>query len=228
MQVPGSAAKIRAVNTTEEAVANSAGAVQLGDNLFVRGGRSAEVKTVVDGMPVADAFGRAPLDSTAMFSLEVFEIRADRLKALRKEESSSIHVIDVTCQDLRLPRLEVTLASEEEILVRDGSFLLTVTFRNRSSEPIRIPAPGALTPDNVDLLAIGAGGAEQRIGKGRFRGKTMELAPGATVTRRLILPVSALGRLMSEEAVELVLRGERWNTTDSKRLRLWLRDGDVR
>jgi hypothetical protein len=137
-------------------------------------------------------------------------------------------VIDVTCQDLRLPRLEVTLASEEEILVRDGSFLLTVTFRNRSSEPIRIPAPGALTPDNVDLLAIGAGGAEQRIGKGRFRGKTMELAPGATVTRRLILPVSALGRLMSEEAVELVLRGERWNTTDSKRLRLWLRDGDVR
>jgi outer membrane receptor protein involved in Fe transport len=48
--------KIRAINTTEEAIATQAGVVQLGDNLFVRGGRSSEVKTVVDGMPVSDAF----------------------------------------------------------------------------------------------------------------------------------------------------------------------------
>lgn len=48
--------KIRAINTTEEAIATQAGVVKLGDNLFVRGGRSSEVKTVVDGMPVSDAF----------------------------------------------------------------------------------------------------------------------------------------------------------------------------
>lgn len=48
--------KIRAINTTEEAIATQAGVVQLGDNLFVRGGRSTEIKTVVDGMPVSDAF----------------------------------------------------------------------------------------------------------------------------------------------------------------------------
>jgi len=48
--------KIRAINTTEEAIATQAGVVQLGDQLFVRGGRSNEVKTVVDGMPVSDAF----------------------------------------------------------------------------------------------------------------------------------------------------------------------------
>ncbi|MCA9751754.1 MAG: TonB-dependent receptor, partial [Gemmatimonadetes bacterium] len=48
--------KIRAINTTEEAIATQAGVVQLGDALFVRGGRSTEVKTVVDGMPVSDAF----------------------------------------------------------------------------------------------------------------------------------------------------------------------------
>ncbi|NNE44002.1 MAG: TonB-dependent receptor, partial [Gemmatimonadetes bacterium] len=48
--------KIRAINTTEEAIATQAGVVQLGDQFFVRGGRSSEVKTVVDGMPVSDAF----------------------------------------------------------------------------------------------------------------------------------------------------------------------------
>ncbi len=48
--------KIRAINTTAEAIATQAGVTQLGDNLYVRGGRSAEVKTVVDGMPVSDAF----------------------------------------------------------------------------------------------------------------------------------------------------------------------------
>ena len=50
------ASKIRAINTTEEAIATQAGVVQLGDQFFVRGGRSTEVKTVVDGMPVSDAF----------------------------------------------------------------------------------------------------------------------------------------------------------------------------
>jgi outer membrane receptor protein involved in Fe transport len=50
------ASKIRAINTTEEAIATQAGVVQLGDQFFVRGGRSSEVKTVVDGMPVSDAF----------------------------------------------------------------------------------------------------------------------------------------------------------------------------
>lgn len=49
-------AKIRAINTTEEAIATQAGVVQLGNDFFVRGGRSGEVKTVVDGMPVSDAF----------------------------------------------------------------------------------------------------------------------------------------------------------------------------
>ncbi|MGQ0722093.1 MAG: TonB-dependent receptor [Candidatus Eiseniibacteriota bacterium] len=48
--------KIRAINTTEEAIATQAGVVQLGDQFFVRGGRSSEVKTVVDGMPVSDSF----------------------------------------------------------------------------------------------------------------------------------------------------------------------------
>lgn len=48
--------KIRAINTTEEAIATQAGVVQLGNNLYVRGGRSNEIKTVVDGMPVSDAF----------------------------------------------------------------------------------------------------------------------------------------------------------------------------
>jgi len=48
--------KIRAINTTEEALTTQAGVVKLGDQLFVRGGRSSEVKTVVDGMPVSDAF----------------------------------------------------------------------------------------------------------------------------------------------------------------------------
>lgn len=52
----GATSKIRAINTTEEAIATQAGVVQLGENLFVRGGRSTEVKTVVDGMPVSDAF----------------------------------------------------------------------------------------------------------------------------------------------------------------------------
>ena len=48
--------KIRAISTTDEAIATQAGVVQLDGNLFVRGGRATEVKTVVDGMPVSDAF----------------------------------------------------------------------------------------------------------------------------------------------------------------------------
>ncbi|MDP6528787.1 MAG: TonB-dependent receptor [Gemmatimonadota bacterium] len=49
-------AKIRAINTVEEAIATQAGVTSLGGELFVRGGRSGEIKTYVDGMPVSDAF----------------------------------------------------------------------------------------------------------------------------------------------------------------------------
>lgn len=42
--------------TTEDVISTSAGVVRLGEELFVRGGRSAEVKTVIDGMPVSDSF----------------------------------------------------------------------------------------------------------------------------------------------------------------------------
>ena len=48
--------KIRAINTTQEAIATQAGVTQLAGDFFVRGGRSGETKTVVDGMPVSDAF----------------------------------------------------------------------------------------------------------------------------------------------------------------------------
>lgn len=61
--------KIRAINTTEEAIATQAGVVQLGDNLFVRGGRSSEVKTVVDGMPVSDAFAGSGGSGTMSIAL---------------------------------------------------------------------------------------------------------------------------------------------------------------
>jgi hypothetical protein len=52
----GETSKMRAINTTAEAIATQAGVAQLGDQLFVRGGRATEVKTVVDGMPVSDSF----------------------------------------------------------------------------------------------------------------------------------------------------------------------------
>jgi len=62
--------KIRAINTTEEAIRTQAGVVSLGDDFMVRGGRSSEVKTVVDGMPVSDAFagsvGSGTLDVSLM------------------------------------------------------------------------------------------------------------------------------------------------------------------
>jgi outer membrane receptor protein involved in Fe transport len=62
--------KIRAINTTEEAIATQAGVVQLGGELFVRGGRSTEVKTIVDGMPVSDAFaGSAGVGGTLDIAL---------------------------------------------------------------------------------------------------------------------------------------------------------------
>lgn len=51
--------KNRAITTTEEAIATQAGVAQLGDQLFVRGGRSGELKTMVDGLPVSDSFGGA-------------------------------------------------------------------------------------------------------------------------------------------------------------------------
>lgn len=62
--------KIRAINTTEEAIATQAGVVQLGDQFFVRGGRSSEVKTVVDGMPVSDAFSGGGTLDVALTSQE--------------------------------------------------------------------------------------------------------------------------------------------------------------
>jgi outer membrane receptor protein involved in Fe transport len=61
--------KIRAINTTEEAIRTQAGVVSLGDDFMVRGGRSSEVKTVVDGMPVSDAFAGASGSGTMDISL---------------------------------------------------------------------------------------------------------------------------------------------------------------
>ncbi len=51
--------KDRALTTTNEVLATQAGVTQLGDQLFVRGGRSGELKTMVDGLPVSDSFGGA-------------------------------------------------------------------------------------------------------------------------------------------------------------------------
>lgn len=51
--------KDRALTTTQEVIATQAGVTQLGDQLFVRGGRSGELKTMVDGLPVSDAFAGA-------------------------------------------------------------------------------------------------------------------------------------------------------------------------
>lgn len=51
--------KDRALITTQEVLATQAGVTQLGDQLFVRGGRSGELKTMVDGLPVSDSFGGA-------------------------------------------------------------------------------------------------------------------------------------------------------------------------
>ena len=61
--------KIRAINTTEEAIATQAGVTQLGDEFFIRGGRSGEVKTLVDGMPVSDAFAGSQGSGTLSISL---------------------------------------------------------------------------------------------------------------------------------------------------------------
>jgi outer membrane receptor protein involved in Fe transport len=61
--------KIRAINTTEEAIKTQAGVVTLGDDFMVRGGRSSEVKTVVDGMPVSDAFAGSTGAGTMDISL---------------------------------------------------------------------------------------------------------------------------------------------------------------
>ncbi len=70
------AIKNRAITTTAEAIATQAGVTQLGDQLFVRGGRSSEVKTMVDGLPVSDSFagsvtGTISVSTTAQAELSL-------------------------------------------------------------------------------------------------------------------------------------------------------------
>src|SRR5262249_12015852 len=63
-------AKVRVVNNVQDALGKQAGVVSVGGNLYVRGGRSEEVKYYVDGFPVTDPLrGGASMD-VSLSSLE--------------------------------------------------------------------------------------------------------------------------------------------------------------
>lgn len=63
-------AKVRVVNTVEDALATQAGVVQVGGQLYVRGGRSSEVKFYVDGLPVTDPLSGGNSIGVSLASLE--------------------------------------------------------------------------------------------------------------------------------------------------------------
>lgn len=63
-------AKVRVVNTVEDALSTQAGVVSVGGQIFVRGGRSNEVKYYVDGLPVTDPLSGGNSMNVSLASLE--------------------------------------------------------------------------------------------------------------------------------------------------------------
>ncbi len=64
----------RAINTVEEAIAVQAGVVLEQGQIHIRGGRSGEVKWLVDGMQVSDPFVGAGVMNVSFASLSEFEV----------------------------------------------------------------------------------------------------------------------------------------------------------
>jgi outer membrane receptor protein involved in Fe transport len=65
--------EVRAINTVQQAIAAQPGVVMRGDEVHIRGGRSGEVKTYVDGIEVTDPFMGSNTLSVSFASLSEFE-----------------------------------------------------------------------------------------------------------------------------------------------------------
>jgi outer membrane receptor protein involved in Fe transport len=196
--------KIRAINTTEEAIATQAGVTQLGGQIHVRGGRSSEVKYLVDGMPVSDAFagsGGTGTLSVSIASQAGLELLTGGMDAEYGNAQSGVI----------------------EIATREGGETYTGQLRFMTDD---FGAPDK-TYFNYDNIAFGFGGPVPRFGEhlrfyisgeGVFQDtylKTLETRPA----RRLLFNDTELASLRDRQENEL--RGQAkmtWRLDNSRKL----------